>query len=516
MLKIRFYGGAGTIGGNMIQVSIENTSILFDIGKSYDVYDRFFGMGYRNYPMEFEDLVISSLIPRELAGKFFIDKNVQKPVGSSPIDAVFVSHSHFDHSWYIPLVRDDVPIYMNKIAYTMYRSAVGKPRGGRSIVDKNVQGEIPSFPNVKTLTTENKSIRALNFDDFNVLYGPVDHSIPGAYAYALEYEDKLLLYTGDFRLHGMFSEKRKSFLDMIEDRRSDYREIILITEGTNWGSEEPFLNEKQVEENVREMLRRHYKDFKTAIALVSPNDVDRVRELFKAASLAAFDEGKYLKPFVDHTVAKLLTALNAEKLLEPIPRIGECIEAGTTTEKKGKTGPLRVMLLGEKRYTKKGEAKKGDWHGYLVHTLGVKDEDIIGMKELASEIDENDNSRYFILLSSFNLDPFYLKKIIKPSSLVLFSTSEPFKEELILDYEKKVNQLMVLGARIARVHTTGHVRPEDHVDLLARLKPDIVLPVHTEYPEYISHLLTMAKIKSRDRKWNPKYFICRQRDVVSF
>ncbi|RLE72484.1 MAG: hypothetical protein DRJ37_02720, partial [Thermoprotei archaeon] len=321
------------------------------------------------------------------------------------------------------------------------------------------------------------------------------------------------LYTGDFRLHGIFTEKAVSIFDVLEDARGDFEKLILITEGTNWGSEEPFLNEKQVERTVRELLRRHYRSFKVAIALVSPSDVDRVRELLKAACLAAAEEGQELIPFVDHGVAKLLALINSEKikLLEPLPVLGGKIEAKAATVDgvtlRGKSEVLCVLLLGEKRYTKAGKARKGDWHGYLVHTLNVDDNCIIDFRTLSGKLESNGNERYFILLSSFNLEPFYLKKMFKPGTLVLFSMSEPFKEELVLDYQKKLNQLLALGARIARVHTSGHIRPEDHIDFLARLKPDVVIPVHSEHPYYIIHLLEMAKAKNKDLKWDPKPLI---------
>ncbi|GEM_PF-6406894 len=511
MFKLKFYGGAGTIGGNMVQVVAGGVSVLLDLGKSYDAYDRFFGMGYRNYPIEMEDLILSSLLPQELAGNFFMDKREQEPSGESPIETVFISHAHLDHSWFLPLVREDVSVYMNKVAYLVYKAALGRPKQGRSVVDRNIPSGLPEFSNVNLLTTKSKGMGRLELGELKVYYGPVDHSVPGAYAYALEHEGRLLLYTGDFRLHGVFTERARSFFDVLEDLRRDFEKFILVTEGTNWGSEEPFLNEKQVEHSVRELLRRHYRSFRVAVALVSPNDADRVRELLKAACLAAAEEGRDLIPLVDHGVAKLLALLNLEKveLLEPLPPIGGRVEAKTVdgSALKGRSEPLRVLLLGEKRYTKRGEARRGDWHGYLVHTLKVKDDYIVDLKNLAGEVEEEGGERYFILLSSFNLEPFYLKKLFKPGTLVLFSTSEPFKEELILDYQKKLNQLLALGARIARVHTSGHVRPEDHIDFLARLKPDVVIPVHTEHPYYITHLLEMAKAKNKDSKWNPKPLI---------
>ncbi len=512
MFKLRFYGGVGTIGGNMIQVTAGKNSVLLDLGKSYDIYDKFFGMGYRNYPMELEDLILSSLLPRELIGNLFIDKREQKAKGESPVNAVFISHAHLDHSWFIPLVREDIPVYMNRIAYLVYRATMGKPKQGRSVVDRNVAGGLPSFLNINLLTTKGKGLETIELDDLKIYYGPVDHSVPGAYAYALERENHLLLYTGDFRLHGIFTEKARSIFDVLEDFRRDFEELILITEGTNWGSEEPFLNEKQVEHTVRELLRRHYKNFKIAIALVSPNDIDRVRELLKAACLAAAGEGRELVPLVDHGVGKLLALINSEKvkLLEPLPGLGEKIEAKTATTDgltlRGKSEPLRILLLGEKRYTKAGKARRGDWHGYLVYSLNVDDSHIVDLKTLSREIEENEE-RYFILLSSFNLEPFYLKNLFKPGTLVLFSMSEPFKEELILDYQKKLNQLLALGARIARVHTSGHVRPEDHVEFLAGLRPDVLIPVHTEHPYYAVHLLEMAKVKSGDPSWNPRVVV---------
>ena len=73
---------------------------------------------------------------------------------------------------------------------------------------------------------------------------------------------------------------------------------------------------------------------------------------------------------------------------------------------------------------------------------------------------------------------------IKPSgeSCYILSGSEPFNEEMEIDFEKLLNWLRHYGLPQYHIHVSGHIMPLELRDVIQKINPNKVFPIHTEDP----------------------------------
>jgi ribonuclease J len=112
--KLTFYGGVNEIGGNKILLQDRKTRVLLDFGQSFTFGADYFA-GYLS-PRSVNglgDYLAFDLLPR-IEGLYskemlaYCDLPYCKP----KIDAVFVSHAHFDHINHLQFLDPSIPIYL--------------------------------------------------------------------------------------------------------------------------------------------------------------------------------------------------------------------------------------------------------------------------------------------------------------------------------------------------------------------------------------------------------------------
>jgi len=100
------------------------------------------------------------------------------------------------------------------------------------------------------------------------------------------------------------------------------------------------------------------------------------------------------------------------------------------------------------------------------------------------------NSRYvntlqdeLLLVASF----FDMNKMVeiqpRPGSIYILSQSEPFNEQMEIDYNKLLNWLEICGLPLYHVHASGHVNPEQLKWTISEITPGKVYVVNTERPK---------------------------------
>jgi ribonuclease J len=74
---------------------------------------------------------------------------------------------------------------------------------------------------------------------------------------------------------------------------------------------------------------------------------------------------------------------------------------------------------------------------------------------------------------------------IKPEagSCYVLSASEPFNEEMEIDFERLVNWLGHYGLPQYHVHVSGHIMPLQLKSILKEMNPKTIFPVHTEHAQ---------------------------------
>ncbi|MCX6772328.1 MAG: MBL fold metallo-hydrolase, partial [Candidatus Micrarchaeota archaeon] len=201
MVSLTFYGGANEIGGNKILLEDKGARIYLDFGESFDFGQEYFyewlqprvANGLEVY-FEFGMLPkVSRLYSEHLLR--FTDLKYEKP----DIDAVFISHSHSDHTNHLSFLDESVPVYMGhgtdriiQIYSKLYSALFG----------------IGEHKNLQLFKSGDKiKVKHLVIEPIHV-----EHSIPGAYGFIVHTSKGALIYTGDLRLHGPKSSMTQEFL----------------------------------------------------------------------------------------------------------------------------------------------------------------------------------------------------------------------------------------------------------------------------------------------------------------
>lgn len=342
--------------------------------------------------------------------------------GDRPFDAMVLSHAHRDHSGHMSLLRKDIDIHAGEAASRILLALrdSSRERLEFALGDREL----------KRFHTKD----VLKFDPIEVQPIHVDHSIPGAYGFIIRTPESVIGYTGDFRMHGPMSQMSLEFMNELKSNRPD----VLLMEHTNI-LEGEVSTEAEVKSKLSSVIRESRAlvvgDFTLA-------DVDR----YKSFHAAATENDRQL----------VITAKRAciiDSLMED-PRIS------VPNYKDG----VRVL--------EKTGARQRTWEDSICGKWGTVQ---------ATEIHEH-QEKYVLIVPPADIQN-VLKISTRPGSVFLFSSSEPFNEEMELDYDRLMNWLDVMGMPTYRVHASGHAMPMDLRRFVSEVRPKIVVPIHGEHPE---------------------------------
>ena len=465
-MNVSFYGGVKEIGGNKILLEDNGTKIFLD-----------FGLGFKRRGQYFEEFLMPrtangigdflelQLLP-DIKGIYRDDLliNFGRKKEEPDIAGVFLSHAHADHANYISFLHQDIPIYCGKTCKYILDAVDEQSQ-------RNLECEVINFkkrpifrkdykkPPIKREFKTFRTGDKITIDSLEIEPVHVDHSVPGAYGFLVHTSEGLIVYTGDFRMHGLHAEMTIDFINAVTREKP----IAMITEGTRVDKKKTNESEKKVYIDSKKEISK-----KESLYIVDFNfkDVDRFSTFYKIAK----DLGRKLVISFKH--ACFLERYHKDKKLKTANSIDDHI---MLLKPKRKTGTYI-----DEDYTEKHIKDR------LHYPNIIKSEDI-----------KKNPSLYMVVLNFW-----YFTTIIdlKPKNGVyIHSLSEPFNEEMEISYERMRNWLNHFNLNFLQSHCSGHINGEDLINLIKTIKPTNLFPIHTEHPHMFkkisSHVIMVKEGK---------------------
>jgi len=419
--KITFHGGVGEIGGNKFLVEDQDTRIFLDFGMGFSERRKFYLEPWLS-PRDERGLLEFGMLPK-IKGVYRFDNHPRN------VDAIFLSHSHADHSAYVSFLNRDIPVYCGETTQTILE-ALDETRPRRFETDiSNIQ--------FRPFRTGQKiKVGSIEVEPYHV-----DHSVPGAYGLLIHTSEGVIAYSGDVRIHGTKSVMTEDFVRAAKQSQP----IVFLSEGTNiLGAS--VLGELEVETKLDHVVSATEE---LVMADFSYSDIDRLNTFRNVAE----KNGRLLAISVKQ--AHILNQLKKDKNLS-VPDISD--------------KSIIIYRKSKKRFY--------DWEEEIFNRGNVKD---------ASQVKSIQNKT--VLVSSFS----DMKELIdirpRCGSNFILSTSEPYNEEQAIEFDKLTNWLDHFGLPLYHIHCSGHMMPNDMKRIAKIVAPRKIFPIHTENPELVGKFL---------------------------
>lgn len=370
------------------------------------------------------------------AGSPLGESSAEVDLTTLKFDAVFISHPHKDHYGLIEGLDPTTPVYIGKIARALMdatRIFLGQPR-----LTNNFRHFQPR--------------QWVEFGDFKVKPFLMDHSCVDAYGFLIEAEGKRVYYSGDFRAHG---RKKKLFDWIVSDPPRDVD--VLLMEGTMMKRDNSATSdENHVEEKMVRILKTHSTE--PCFLICSGQHIDRLCAAFRACIQSS------RKLVVDIYTAYVLRLVSS--YLPNVPDIS-------------RTDGIKVLTKGltaQRHYSKISASRKG--FGRFLSDV-FKNGSAIDLDEVVGN-----GRKYFIKVSNFSD---ILKSIDRCA--VVYSMWTGYLDQNKYSFLKNDPKISLY-----EIHTSGHATKDNLSKFVQSIGPELLIPIHTEYPDDYKELYKNTKI----------------------
>ena len=247
MSYIRFHRGARQIGGCCTEFCSGDERILIDFGSN---------------------------LPGTDEGSPVTDKQLTENVfgQNTQYGAVLFSHYHGDHYGLYKEIPSDIPLYMGSTAKEIL-----------SVVTEYIDrySDVKGLERIKNMSVYHpgRPLQISGINEIKVIPLSVDHSALDAYMFYIEMAGKKILFTGDFRDHGIASENNRFWSLINSDKYIPSDIDLLITEGTMLSRKKEIgdnIVQSEAELGKAEIFRAHKYNF----VLVSSTNLDSIIEFY--------------------------------------------------------------------------------------------------------------------------------------------------------------------------------------------------------------------------------------------
>jgi ribonuclease J len=379
------------------------------------------------------------------------------PHTESSVDGVFLSHIHQDHSAYISLLDEKIPVYCSEITKCYAKSLLEAGRRSletelynfkkRPLIDKRAP---PISRTFNTLTSEKPvKVGSITIKPFNV-----DHSVPGAMAFLICTSDKTIVYTGDLRLFGVQGDLTQRFIDEVAKEHVD----ILLCEGTRIDE-----TESNSEDYVKKRSNNEVSKCKhLVIADFAYKDLYRFLTFYQIAK----DNGRKIAISKRH--AYLLNELHGLQEINGVPEIND----------------ENILIYKDRKDT--GQYKDSDYETWERSFLSLAN-------TVTADWIHDHQDKLVVCLTFFDMSEL-IDIAPDKGSICIHSASEPHNEEQAID-EKRLNcWLEFFKLEKHHFHASGHASGVELQRLVKTINPAVLIPIHTEKPELFQNIHTNIKM----------------------
>ena len=440
MSAIKIYRGTNQIGGIVTEVSCGDHRILIDFGANLP--------GTKN----------SSIEDDELVKKVWSDDTF-----TGETDAVLFTHYHGDHVGLKNCIPDNVPMYVGGTAKEIMKIIA---TGVDYVKEQTGHADEIEFPTIEKMIPY-KIGTPLNFNNIIVTPLVCDHSALDSYMFVIEVDGKRILYTGDFRDHGIPGEE--TFEKMIKEHVGKID--ILVTEGTMVSRiEEEKNNHVRTEEELGEEAKKIFNEHKENVVLVSSTNLDSVMEFYHATP----DDKAFL---CDPYQARVMNV---------------AIEARWKFFKKYRYKKQIYVLC------------PNEYKGYMTDLLKVKDP-LIDRCPFSMADPKIYSEKGFVMLARPNRNPNFVVGRFEErmnqmnDPFITYSmwggylkggkAEDPAIVEFMDGYMDKEH--------MKPLHTSGHAYVETLKKLMDMTNPDVIIPMHTEDAKAFTEVELFKEYKDR-------------------
>lgn len=433
--QLTFFGGVGKSGGVQVLYGKGNQGLLFDFGvehssllfpKQLTLYEpvgatpgrelRQFLLGGMTAPLL--QLYDSEQIKGLDAAK------VRHVWGDRDFPlferiSLFIGHMHTDHMAVLPYAKPDLPVYMNRDAYSLYRGMVA---GGHS-------------PDTAARIQACGDLSVVDFGEFTMQIVEMDHNATGSAGILIDDGVHKIAYTGDWRHHGKHPERIDRFIRLCREKRVD----LLITEGTRLAADPSADIPRQMTED--ELLAGYSDIVDESDGLVylqmSPRDLERMANMIAIAN----KNGRDIVMEASHALIWHTANREGLRILEGHPALDADIRVVDATVTNTMTIPYKTISLEEL-------AERKNQYVYF-----FKFPDLAHMIELETLGDLQGRSHF--------IQSDYSVKLEHP------------------DMTKYLKTFGITGHSLCN---GGHAHPEAIADMIEEIAPKAVITMHSRHP----------------------------------